>query len=839
MTNYVERHKHEIFGEFEQWYAQHHHGTLRFEDIKVSALSNLPNLSFELDGIQLIDTLYQKHQTETLKLERLTLVLSLQKLMKKEIQFKEIKIKGLDFKMITDVDGYDNHGVIKPKVGGKKPKGKHSSSWFAEEQVKFKVTDSRFLLEDHLKHKHYAIKIDGLDGSLAISDTLVLADLNLDLVADELAFNTKKGSFLNGARLRGNPKLSYHIQEKQLQLPFFDLAIGPQSFNIKTEMDFMGEGKLHLVLNNPQTNYQEIMGLIPESIVQKLNKFQLKEPFSTKTNLYAKLGPKSNPRVTVDLETQNNTLTISDTLAIENLAFKGKFVNRLYDDERAYHESPKDLRLDFHLVEADVKGAHIKGENLQYTSSETLENFVKAHLKVTGKAKDVNNFINAKDMVFDDGDYELETILEGDLGHIDTLLRKSTCRFISKNLKIFDNKTGLLIPAASFDLLIENEDAFLNELKIALPNTQDTIRIRGEINNLTSLIFKGEKQTNTSMTISSEKLRWKDFQNLFKNLKSDTIAVKKPKTNNVMVSLLGSIERKFNPKITIELGQYGQQNVQTKDFSTSVFFEGDQKIRMQDMNFNYRGSDVSLSLDLYAEDPKKIDFSVKFITENLPILQLLNDFDYFGLEALKNIEKLDGLVNLDVELKGSLDEKTGLDEKSLTGAMVLDIEQLVIKGFEPLEKAASKVFRKERFEDIKFAPINDKFYLKNQTLEIPQLELQSTAFDFFVEGHLSFKGENNIWLSIPLANLKHRDLHDFPEKVGYVDAGKKVFVEVKNNGDDGKLGYHFHLTNKKLYEEKGILSQYKAAHKSERKLRRQQRRETRKQNRAERHEVLD
>ena len=52
--------------------------------------------------------------------------------------------------------------------------------------------------------------------------------------------------------------------------------------------------------------------------------------------------------------------------------------------------------------------------------------------------------------------------------------------------------------------------------------------------------------------------------------------------------------------------------------------------------------------------------------------------------------------------------------------------------------------------------------------------------------------------------------------------------------DDGKgnLDYKFYLNNKKLYEEKGVLSQYKSSHKEEGQIKRDYKKQVRKEKKA-------
>ena len=156
--------------------------------------------------------------------------------------------------------------------------------------------------------------------------------------------------------------------------------------------------------------------------------------------------------------------------------------------------------------------------------------------------------------------------------------------------------------------------------------------------------------------------------------------------------------------------------------------------------------------------------------------------------------------------------------------------KLELSEFEPIQKIGEKIFKDKRLEDIRFADISQEVYIANRTIEIPRTEIQSTAFNLFVEGHFNYDDNTNLWLSIPLANLKKRELVKIPDKEGFINSGKKVFIEVKKN-EEGELEYKLHLSNKKLYEERGNLNQYRANHKNNRKLRNQNKKMQRVKNR--------
>ena len=379
------------------------------------------------------------------------------------------------------------------------------------------------------------------------------------------------------------------------------------------------------------------------------------------------------------------------------------------------------------------------------------------------------------------------------------------------------------------ELDILSDDAILKTLEIVLPSG-DFIDLSGKVVNLTSLLFderKNEEKVFSSLKMYSPKLAFKELIDLF-DIFHATPTEKGNKPKNGIKDILKDIYTNYNPKLDIVVDEFKFKNTTVKDLKTNLFFENKDSLYLEHADFNFHEKPVKLDAHIDISDTHNTLFAVSFNTDHLSFSEVLQSFDYFNMEALKQTEELDGAISMDGYLQGEASDTLGLIGQTLNGKLAFNIEDLEIKGFEPIINAANKIFRKKRFEDIRFNTIEDVIYIDNNVVEVPQLEIQSTAFDFFVEGHLGFADKGtNVWVSIPLANLKHRDISNIPDKKGAIDAGRKIYIEATDEGED-KLKYKLHLTNKKLFEQKHILNQYRAKHREEIKLRRQHRREARK-----------
>ena len=110
------------------------------------------------------------------------------------------------------------------------------------------------------------------------------------------------------------------------------------------------------------------------------------------------------------------------------------------------------------------------------------------------------------------------------------------------------------------------------------------------------------------------------------------------------------------------------------------------------------------------------------------------------------------------------------------------------------------------------------------------MEVQSTAFNLFVEGHLNYDNNTNIWVSLPWKNLRKWEEGKLPEKTGFAESGGKIFVEISDQ--EGEMKYRLRLRNKRLYEHQGIPDQFRIDRRKERACRRAYREQRRAARRA-------
>ncbi len=100
--------------------------------------------------------------------------------------------------------------------------------------------------------------------------------------------------------------------------------------------------------------------------------------------------------------------------------------------------------------------------------------------------------------------------------------------------------------------------------------------------------------------------------------------------------------------------------------------------------------------------------------------------------------------------------------------------------------------------------------MRGRRVEIREAEIQSNAVQAFVEGTLDRDSPENLWVSIPLKNIKKPDLEVTPDRTGYGAAGRKIYLQWISSRDKHNGKMKFHLSKKKFYRERLKPKQFKA-----------------------------
>lgn len=415
-------------------------------------------------------------------------------------------------------------------------------------------------------------------------------------------------------------------------------------------------------------------------------------------------------------------------------------------------------------------------------------------LKVNGKIEHWAEIFNNKNFFFNDANYTLDMSFNDYASSIPELVNKSTLTLNVSEGSMFYKPANITLPFNNISISIKNKNAFLNDFDLKLPNNQ-SLHLKGQINNFIEIIEEDIKDYSitSSITVFSKDINFSNFMDTF-----NPNSQKSEKKNNVKI-ILKEIYTKFKPTLKLDFEKLTYNSVTLENVNASLLFKDINTLTINNAYCYFYDEKLTLDAAFDIGQDTQTKFTTNFSLNNFAIENLMHSFNNFGFKKLDEPAEIIGIINLNADFKGVIDDAKGVVYESLEADLFYNIKKLNLNNFQPIIDAGNIVFRKKRFEEIKFANINSTLILKNNIITIPSTNVQSTAFDFFIEGKLDNTSHTDLWISIPLSNLKRRDLTQAPSNKDYNEAGRKIYLEIKAS-EKGKLEHKVHLRDKKHFK---------------------------------------
>ena len=667
------------------------------------------------------------------------------------------------------------------------------------------IEDGGFLIKNAAKRKRISGFINKLNTQLSITENTINAKTAMNIEMKEMGLNLKKGTFFNNANVNGIFSLNFQKNKDLITIPRFNLHIDNQTFETNITISTKDFGSFDIYLENPTTNFNTTRALLAQNIQKKLKIYTIEKPIYTNTQLKGSFEAGSNPLVIIKANTSNNNIIIYNKHTFQNVSFSADFVNRIYKNGVTNNKRKKDIQIEFTGLKATYDSINLGFNYATITSSPEINTYVDYKFEVHQPTTILNDFFKNTEFIFQGGMLDLSTRFKGEVTDLNNLFYTSKSKLSITNSSVLQKPLGLIVPIEKLQLEIDNKNGFLETLLIPINNTKNTIDFKGDIINVVPLILGEKAPISTDVEIFSNNLIWGDFFSLFKQTVKPKKKTAKKDDNFIFNETFRVVYEKFNPKFNLSINHFRYKKTIIDSLKSEVDLN-DKQIDLKNIQFNYGKGNVDLEMVLDISKIDKTPFDLNLNIESINLKRFLEEFNYFELKALKNTKNVDGIISLNSKIKGEIHETKGLNTQSLLGDIKFDLKDLVLDGFVPLENIGNKIFKKKRFEDIRFANISDSLHVSNRTVQIPRVEIQSTAFNLFLEGQLNYDFKTNIWVSIPLSNLKKRDLVSIPNKKGFIDSGKKVYIQIIDDST-GKLEYKFHLSDKKLKEYRNSLNE--------------------------------
>jgi hypothetical protein len=221
--------------------------------------------------------------------------------------------------------------------------------------------------------------------------------------------------------------------------------------------------------------------------------------------------------------------------------------------------------------------------------------------------------------------------------------------------------------------------------------------------------------------------------------------------------------------------------------------------------FNEAGGRVEVSAFVDTR-PSKMFAQSQFLFTNMQVNKVLFVLENFGQKTLRH-DQVEGRLNAQGAVSMHLNQTLGIKLPTVEAAVHYGLTDGVLRDFKPAQ-ALSRYVNKEELATLHFAAKDNYFMVKNETVTIPEMDIQSNIIRAYVQGTHSFTQDMDYHFRIPIKYIRTSSMDaDRSEKAG------NILLTLRGKPDSLKVGYDMaalkdRIRNSRETDEYGVINYY-------------------------------
>jgi hypothetical protein len=756
-------------------------GKVQIGNIHLNFFTNFPSISLQLQNVSITDTMYTHHKHIFLEAKEIFLKLSLVNLLLKTDPVNGLNIDDASIYLFTDTSGYTNAYLLEPK---KNPQADTTAQSGQELMLnRLKMKNVRITINNLQRERMIDFDIKKMVADIDSNDSLVDLSLENKIYIHQLGFNLAKGVYAKEKMLEGNFDL--HFNRKQRLLWFNDIAmeIGGQDFTFSGKFQFNDNKKYNLTINTKSIDVAFARSLLTNKISEAVSIVSLTKPIDVQTSLIGTLKP-GEPVVKVDWQVTDSDVQTPIVL-FNNCTFIGSFTNLA---NKALPLGDSNSSIEIHNFDGSWEGIPLHSKNIYFLHFDSP--LLICDLSSKFQLSTLNGLLQSSAIELKKGTGQLNITYKGPLNQTSNLtpvvngnltLMNGELRYAPRNITL-ENCKGT-IQFANADVLVSN-------LYCEVANNK--ITMKGSAKQLLALIKAEPNKISLDWEISTPSLNLEAFTVLLQT-RGKGVAIKKPGKFGRVANQLDNMLEQSNLNLTLHATEAKYQRFNGAALNASISMNKDSWL-LNKISLKHAGGTMLISGDLHEKDNRYHQVHIKANLNNIDANKIMYAFDNFGQDGIVS-ENLRGKLTANANLTMNLDRNAKV-ASNMSGALDFSLKQGALVNYSPILKAQS-FFGDRDFSNIQFAELKNRLTINDRDITINKMEIQSNVVTMFVEGVYSMKGNTNIYIQVPLKNLKKKHEVDKVENNG-VDAKKGMSVYLHGTpGEDGKIKFTYGLFNKK------------------------------------------
>lgn len=437
----------------------------------------------------------------------------------------------------------------------------------------------------------------------------------------------------------------------------------------------------------------------------------------------------------------------------------------------------------------DVKSFSFKTNDLQISygkssasGSFSINNFQKLQIETSIKyeieSQDLNTLANSKD--FKSGIFtgsvnfsnSFQNFKEINKQFIESMWLEANCSI--KNFS-FSNK-DFSIERVTGDVSFIKDETTLSKVSSSYKGI--ATMVSGKVFNLFHYILDNKQTVSGNLSIFSQHL---DLNKLSAEANSNANSHEKWKLpSNVHLNMYVKSALITHDKLKLEA------------FTGNVVFR-DPAIHLTSFDAKCLEGGINGNVRLVQYNNSNCVIKGRVVSKDLNVTQLFEVFDNFDQDFVKSTN-LKGNLSADVTFFTEWSNDFKLYQNTLFTECEARLQNGYLIDFEPMQRLSKKE-EIEELKNVRFSEISNTIILKDETVIIPRMDINSNAFNIDLAGTQSFNGDFEYQFQVILNEIlsakreKAKKRNDFGEVEEDGLGRTKIFLVMKGNPDEYSIEY--------------------------------------------------
>jgi hypothetical protein len=743
---------------------------LDISSFRLSFLKKFPKASLELTGVIVHSSsgfntqAFHEENTDTLlSASTVSIEFKITDILKGIYDIQRISARDGKINIYTDTAGLVNYD-IKVKNAGSEDKD------FALDLDRINLIDikthynnlaTRLVINGVINNGKVKSRISGSEIDFTAGAEIQIEDLQL--------YNTKLTKPISA-------EIGVNLQSSAAGILLRKGTLKIEDYDFSLDGNISHDNMIDLNITGNNIDIEKIRNYLPDKYLKLVSEYDPSGTLVVNSKIKGLLTRTSNPHIEISCQLNDGRVTYGKSdLTINNLSFKGYYSN-------GSKNRPESSSVVFRELSATLGSS-------EYSGTFKLAGFDHPVIEFSLKGRvfpgELKEFFNLQDISEARGSFDIDLktmsflLPKEKLTFDDVIDLKPEADLVFNSLTIGLKNNKLLLNNVNGNLNISN---FIQTKNFEFSYKGQRIKVDGKFKNLPEWLADRPVSLIASADISFDRFIPEAF--LTDISSSDEQSLKKKG-----FIMPGGLFLDINFEI---------DSLNYKAFSSTkisgTFNYKPQLLTFKTFNMKSLNGMISGNGFIVQNRNKSMIVRGSFNVNDIEITQAFSTFKNFGQSFIKS-ENLAGTLSGSLSLLLPLDSMLKPKIKEITAEGKYILINGALLNFGPVKQLSSFIELSE-LENIHFEKLENDFFIKNNFMYTPQMDVKSTAADLTINGKHSFDNDYEYHVRILLSEIlskKRKKSRSNNSEFGVVEddglGRTSLLLKIQGKGDDVKTGY--------------------------------------------------